>query len=201
MVAPRSATVRTSSLLDELVPVVLAEGFLQLSMADVARRLRCSKSTLYGIAASKEQLFVTVVRTFFRGATERVERAVAEAPVSADRIGVYLGAISVELAPASSQFFADVDAFGPAREIYRDNTRAAARRVQELVQDAAPAADAAFVGAVAGQVMESIHRGDIRVATGLDDSAAYRSLAELIVAGLSGDRGDRDPRPRPRPTR
>ncbi|MRJ78145.1 TetR family transcriptional regulator [Aeromicrobium sp. SMF47] len=184
--AQRTATARTSALLDELVPVILAEGFLDLSMADVARRLRCSKSTLYGIAASKEQLLVTVVRTFFRGATERVERAVADAGTPMDRIGVYLEAISVELAPASPQFFADVDAFEPAREIYRDNTRAAARRVQELVQQADPSADARFIGAVAGQVMESIHRGDIRASTGLDDSAAYRSLAELIVAGLFG---------------
>ncbi|AWB91669.1 TetR/AcrR family transcriptional regulator [Aeromicrobium chenweiae] len=196
--AQRTATVRTSALLDELVPVILDEGFLDLSMADVARRLRCSKSTLYGIAASKEQLLVTVVRTFFRGATDRVERAVAGAGTPMDRIGVYLEAISVELAPASPRFFADVDAFEPARVIYRDNTRAAARRVQELVQDAAPTADATFVGAVAGQVMESIHRGEIRAATGLDDSAAYRSLAELIVAGLSGDHESRHPRKRSR---
>jgi len=165
--------------------MILAEGFAEISMGDVARRLKCSKSTLYGIAASKEQLLNTVVRTFFRDATERVEASLVHATSPTDRIRVYLDAISVELAPASPQFFADVNAFAPARDIYRDNTRAAAARVQELVEDAAPAADARFVAAVAGQVMESIQRGDLRAATGLDDSAAYRSLAELIVAGLT----------------
>jgi hypothetical protein len=54
--------------------------------------------------------------------------------------------------------------------------------VQALVREAAPGADAAFVGAVAGQVMESIHRGEIKAQTGLDDSAAYAALAALIVA-------------------
>ena len=192
MAGRRIAAVRTSTLLRELTVMILDEGFLDVSMADVARRLKCSKASLYGIAASKEQLLLTVVRAFFRDATERVEASLAAATGPMDRIGVYLGAISVELAPASPQFFADVDAFAPAREVYRDNTRAAARRVQELVAAAAPDADATFVGAVAGQVMESIHRGDMRATTGLDDSAAYRSLAELIVAGLSGQH-DRRP--------
>lgn len=193
MTGQRLAAVRTSMLLDELIPVILAEGFMDLSMADVARRLRCSKSTLYGVAASKEQLLLAVVRTFFRDATERVEASLDRAPTPMDRIRVYLEAISVELAPASPAFFADVQAFAPAREIYRDNTRAAAARVQQLVEDAAPSADASFVAAVAGQVMQSIHRGDIRSATGLDDSAAYRSLAELIVAGLSGGHERKSP--------
>lgn len=45
------------------------------------------------------------------------------------RIGTYLEAISAELAPASSAFFADLDMFTPAREIYAHNTAIAARRV------------------------------------------------------------------------
>ena len=56
--------------------------------------------------------------------------------------------------------------------------------MQALVLEAAPDIDPTFLGAVARLVMESIHRGDISRDTGLDDSAAYRSLAELILAGL-----------------
>ncbi|MCD9197227.1 TetR/AcrR family transcriptional regulator [Aeromicrobium wangtongii] len=177
---------RTAVLREEIIAIVLAEGFADLRLSSLAARLSCSKSTLYAIAPSKEQLLVSVVRSFFRTATERVEASLAEATAPVERIAVYLQAIAAELAPASDRFFADVDAFAPAREIYRDNTRAAARRVQALVEQADPSADARFIGAVAGQVMESIHRGDIRASTGLDDSAAYRSLAELIVARLSG---------------
>jgi hypothetical protein len=46
--------------------------------------------------------------------------------------------------------------------------------------------NARFIGAVVAQVMESIHRGEIASLTSLDDSAAYRALADLIVAGVAG---------------
>jgi hypothetical protein len=33
--------------------------------------------------------------------------------------------------------------------------------------------------------MAAIHRGDVLAATGLDDAAAYRELADLVVAGIA----------------
>jgi AcrR family transcriptional regulator len=187
MVEPWSAmSGRPAALRDAIIEIVLAEGFLDLQMSDLAARLNCSKSTLYSIAPSKEQLLASVVRTFFRRATERVESAVDPSATAVDRIAAYLNAVSVELAPASAAFFADLERFAPAGDIYRKNTQIAAARVQDLVLEAAPGIDPTFLGAVAGLVMESIHRGDISRRTGLDDSAAYRALAELIVAGIAG---------------
>jgi AcrR family transcriptional regulator len=187
MAAPvQEVSGRTAALRDAIIEIVLAEGFLDLQMSDLAARLNCSKSTLYAIAPSKEQLLVTIVRTFFRRATEHVESAVDPAAPAVDRIGAYLNAVSVELAPASPAFFADLERFAPAGDIYRQNTQIAATRVQELVLEAAPGIDPTFLGVVARLLMESIHRGDISRATGLDDSAAYRALAELILAGITG---------------
>jgi AcrR family transcriptional regulator len=187
MVQSRSAAGgRTATLMDALIDIVLAEGFVGLQMSDLASRLNCSKSTLYSIAPSKEQLLVSIVRTFFRRATERVESAVDPAAPAIDRIHSYLSAVATELAPASPVFFADLERFAPAGDIYRTNTQIAAARVQELVLEAAPGIDPTFLGAVARLLMESIHRGDIARATGLDDSAAYRALAELILAGVAG---------------
>lgn len=171
-------------MLDQLITLFLAEGFLRFSLGDLAERLKCSKSTLYAVAPSKEQIIAAAVREFFRRAAARVESTIAGDFGDVARIGAYLESIAAELAPASPEFFADVDAFEPAREIYRQNTRIAAQRVQDLVRAAVPAdaggIDPTFIGAVAGQVMEAIHRGEIESATGLDDSAAYRALAELI---------------------
>ncbi|OLT37610.1 hypothetical protein BJF79_29335 [Actinomadura sp. CNU-125] len=178
---------RRADLVDRLTDLFLARGFAGLGVADLAAELRCSKSTLYTVAASREQIIVTVVRAFFRRATGRVEAALDAVPERdgpRERVGAYLRAISAELAPASPAFFADLDAFPPAREIYEENTGFAVERVRGLVREASPGADAAFVGAVAGQVMESIHRGDIKARTGLDDSAAYAALAALIVARI-----------------
>ncbi|MFB4309783.1 TetR/AcrR family transcriptional regulator [Actinomadura sp. GTD37] len=181
---------RRAALIGRLMDVFLDRGFAELGVADLAALLRCSKSTLYSVAPSREQIIVAVVRAFFRRATDRVEAAL-DADAGADpreRVAAYLRAISRELAPASPAFFADLDAFAPAREIYKQNTGLAVRRVQGLVREAGgrvPGADAAFVGAVAGQVMEAVHRGEIKAQTGMDDSAAYAALASLIVARMA----------------
>jgi AcrR family transcriptional regulator len=188
----RSARVqlRRAELLDDLVALVLAEGFATLTLDDLARRLRCSKSTLYGIAASKEQLVVAAVKRFFQRATATVEVRAAETGDHRVRIGAYLLAVAEQLQPASTRFFTDVAAFPPARDIYERNTRAAAGRLQEMVAAGVAArelrpVDASFVGAAVASVMNAIAAGQITALTGLDDAAAYRELADLVVAGVA----------------
>lgn len=179
---------RLRQIREELLELFLAEGFSGLGIGELAARLRCSRSSLYAIAPSKEQLIAVTVRDFFRRSADRVEARLATEQEPVARIDAYLTAIAGELAPASSQFFADLDGFAPAREIYSQNTRIAAARVEELVRDAAgrgSPVDADFIGAVAAQTMESIHRGQIRALSGHDDAAAYRALARLVVAGVS----------------
>lgn len=181
---------RRERLTIDLMDLFLAEGFLDFSVEQLATHLRCSKSTVYSIAPSKEQIVTAVVRAFFRRATENVETHAQGPGTPAERIGAYLEAISKELKPASAAFFADLDAFAPAKEIYHQNTSIAANRVQELVAEgtevgALSALNAQFVGVVAGRTMELIHRGEIGALTGLDDSDAYRALADLIVAGIT----------------
>jgi AcrR family transcriptional regulator len=183
----RRPSARRTELLNGLVEIFLAEGFARFSLEDFATRLQCSKSTLYVVAPSKEQLITAVVRAFFRRATERVEARLAAETDPVRRISVYLEAIAGELAPAAAAFYTDLDSFEPAREIYSRNTVLAARRVRDLVGDAEQPGrpvDAAFIGAVAAKAMESIQQGELRTLTSLDDATAYRALADLIVAGV-----------------
>jgi len=181
----RRGAARRDQLLDGLIEIFLAEGFAEFGLDDLAARLRCSKSTLYAVAPSKEQLITTVVRAFFRRSTARVEAAVRTEQDATARIRSYLLAISDELAPASAAFHADVEAFSPTRELYAQNTTAAASRVTRLVAEAAGPdrpVNADFLGAVAAEVMPAIQQGRIRGRTGLDDAAAYHALADLISA-------------------
>src|SRR5688500_9752306 len=102
---PRRGVRRQDDLVERLIDVFLREGFLELSIDDMARRLRCSKTTIYGIAPSKQQVIAVVVRGFFRRATERVEQQIqAVDAASTARIRTYLMAIAAELAPASPDF-------------------------------------------------------------------------------------------------
>lgn len=171
-----------------LLELYLAHGFLRFGVAELAARLKCSKSTLYVIAPSKEQIITATVRAYFKAATEVVERRVADHDDPATAVAVYLMAVAEELEPASAQFFADLHAFEPAGAIYRQNTALAAARVTELVTAAAPGEGtrAVFAGAVAGTVMEAINRGDFESRTGLNDAAAYRELADMMLATIGG---------------
>lgn len=180
---------RREEILHQLSDLFLAEGFARFSIGDLAEACRCSRSTLYAVAASKEQLVVASVRSFFKGAAERIEAKVAAAPDPRGRLETYLAAVAEELQPVSAEFFADLARFAPANDVYRENTRFAAQRVQALVTEGVSAgvlrpAHASFVGAAAAQVMGAIQRGDIQAGTGLSAAEAYRELAELILHSL-----------------
>jgi AcrR family transcriptional regulator len=186
----RRGAARHGQLFDDLVALLLAEGFAGLTLDDLAARLRCSKRTLYALAGSKEQLVRKAVVHFFRGATERVEAALARHTRPADRIAGYLRAVSDELAPASPRFFADLAAFPPAGEVYARNTRIAARRVAELIDEgvargAFREVNPAFVADTVASVMVRIQSRHVSETTGLADAEAYQQLAELVLHGLA----------------
>ncbi len=190
MSRPAFATRRRTELFDALVALLLAEGFAHLTLDDIAARLRCSKSTLYTLAASKEQLVQAATVHFFRSATEFVEARVAATTGARDRIAAYLSAVGAALDPASEQFMTDLDGFAPARAVYEQNTGIAARRVQELIAEGVAAGDfrdvhAAFAADLVAAAMVRIQQRVVRRTTGLDDADAYRELAAILTAGIS----------------
>jgi AcrR family transcriptional regulator len=184
-----AADTRGEELLDQLIELYLAEGFLAFGMGDLAARLRCSRSTLYLVASSKERIIVTAVRRYFRRAAERIESRVEAEPHTGLRLKVYLAAVSDELAPASEQFYADIAEYPPARELYEENTRLAAQRVQDIVAAAVEAGtlrpvNTRFVGAAVAEVMTAIQAGRIEAAADLDDADAYLALSDMVYRAV-----------------
>jgi AcrR family transcriptional regulator len=187
-------TRRQLDLLEGLQALLLAEGFRHLSLDDLATRLRCSKTTLYALAPSKEQLVVAVVNHYFKGAAERIEAQIADVADVRERIVRYLAAIGEEMQSASTDFIADVDAFDPARQIYERNTRAAAERIHGLVTEGIAAGvfhdvHAAFAAEMIGATIAAIQRGEVRGRTGLTDSQAFTQLSTFVLRALQPDAG------------
>lgn len=183
-------TTRQRQLVGELLELFLAEGFADLTLDDIAARLGCSKRTLYALADSKEQLAVRTVRYFFKQATEQVETAIARTRSPAARVTRYLEAVATALRPAGTQFLRDVDRQAATREVYEQNTAAAAVRVRELIDEGIRAGafrkvSAVFVGEVVTATMRRITSGELGRTTGLDDAQAYAELAKLVVAAIS----------------
>lgn len=188
--AERQLTARQAQLLDQLEELFLREGFARFTLEDLAVRLRCSKTTLYALADSKEQLAVRVVRHFFRRATAEVEAGAAGEEDPARRVTAYLEAVARALTPASRAFRRDLEAFPPGRAVYEHNTAVAAQRVSELVAEGVAAGrfravHPALVADTVTTLVLRIGRGDTARATGLDDAAAYRELAALLLHGIS----------------
>jgi AcrR family transcriptional regulator len=183
-------TRRQAELLDQLEALFLAEGFARFTLEDLAVRLHCSKSTLYALAGSKEQLAHRVVRHFFRKATAAVEAHTVRETDPGLRVVAYLTAVARALAPAGPAFHRDLDVFPPGRETYEQNTAMAADRVRQLIAEGVEQGrfrevHPALVADTVTTLMLRIGRGETARATGLDDAAAYRELAALLLHGIS----------------
>jgi AcrR family transcriptional regulator len=183
------ATRRQTKLFDDLLALFLDEGFSHLTLDDLASRLRCSKSTLYALAASKDELVRRVTVHFFKRATVAVEAAMAQTENLEERVSAYLTAVGRELAIASDVFMADLNAFAPARDVYEANTAAAATRVRELIEDGVGAGtfravNASFAADLIATMMVRIQQRGVATATGLSDAEAYTELATLLTYGL-----------------
>jgi AcrR family transcriptional regulator len=198
----RPVHARRAELLDRLRDLFLAEGFAHFTLDDLAARLRCSKSTLYTLADSKEQLAVRVVAHYFKGATAGIEAKVAEVADVRARMRAYLDAAAAELRPASRDFIEDIAANSATRALYEANARAAADRVRAYVGEGVRdgvfrEVHAAFVAEMVSGTIIAIQRGDIGERTGLSDAEAFAALSQFLLGGLSAELGD-DHQARPR---
>ena len=188
--ASRQVSARRAVLLDRLRDLFLAEGFAHLTLDDLAGRLHCSKSTLYNLAGSKEQLAVRVVAHYFKTATAFVESRVEAVTDVRTRLRVYLDAAAAALRPASREFIEDMAANSATRATYEANARAAADQVRRYVREgvrvgAFREVHAALVTEMVGRTINGIQRGEIAERTGLSDAEAFAALSQFLLGGLS----------------
>lgn len=182
-------TRRQQALLADLERLFLAEGFVGLTLDDLAAKLRCSKSTLYALAPSKEQLAVKVVAHFFKGAAERIERRIEHIADAREVVETYLAGVADELGRTSAAFMADVSAFEPARAVYELNSQVAARRLRSFIADGVEQgvfrqAHADVIAELAALLIEAIQTGVVRARTGVRDADAFAALAQLLLGGV-----------------
>ncbi|WP_353953289.1 TetR/AcrR family transcriptional regulator [Knoellia sp. S7-12] len=185
---------RRSQLLIALEDLVLREGFTALSVDDMARRLRCSKATLYSVASSKEQLVIALTKHFFRQATEEIEEAVSAVEDPRLRISTYLAGVGTAMSRCSPVFYTDMVGYAPTADVYAANSDAAARRVRELIDSgvragALRAVDGTFAGQLVALAIEGIQSGALLSPTGLSAGQAYTEMADLLLHGLNATPG------------
>jgi AcrR family transcriptional regulator len=109
-------TERQRQILDQLVDLV-ADGFAELTMADLAARLSCSLRTLYALAPSRDELvLIAIDRSLWR--IGRVARdAIGDDLAPLDAIRAYLEAATVAVSGWTERFASDLAAVPAALQL------------------------------------------------------------------------------------
>jgi AcrR family transcriptional regulator len=182
------ASRRLHGLLYDLCSIVSQEGFLHLGMTEVARRLRCSKVTLYRLAPSRAELFVLVIklrsaRTFdalhrYEGARNWTERLIAR-----------LDSLVSEQSKVSFQYIRDLVAFPPASAIQKSYMIRGAVELREILQSGIEAGEFQPVNPLlATQVLSMTisHIGDpdFQASTGLPRPYGLAEALRIFELGI-----------------
>ena len=114
---------RERVLLDELERVFFAEGFAQLSVADLAARLRVSRTTLYRLAPGKQELVELVIDRMFNRMGKQARSVLAGHADPAAKVAAYLGMGTASVQAGGLAFSRDLEANAGTRAV-RDRHQA-----------------------------------------------------------------------------
>lgn len=183
----RPATARQREIFDQLLTLFLTEGFAHFTIDRAASDLHCSKSTLYALAGTSDELQRRILVSFFREVTRRTDHALDSFRSPSRALAAYFDAMSTALEPTSPQFWRDVVATPVGQEVYAVNTRGALAKIRGVVHDGIRAGEfREMSGTFVAQVMEASLEGIQTGRVGTQDPAgAYRQLGKLILEGLA----------------
>ncbi len=184
----RELTDRQRQILDEMEALV-ARGFAELTMAELASRLNCSLRTLYTLAASRDELVLTVIdRSLWRiGRTAR--DAIGDDLAPLDAIRAYLEAATVAVSGWTAAFARDLAAVPAAQQLQDDHNEylfAVTRTLLDLAVergDIGPVDTAAVARVLAG-LGQFFSRPAVIPTLRSSPKEAADEVVELILAGL-----------------
>jgi AcrR family transcriptional regulator len=156
---------RRLGLLRRLESLVLCEGFSTLTADDLAAHLHCSKSTLYGLASTKEQIIVDVIGQFLDRAGQRAHWCMAASLGPGPRLRAYLESFGQSFAVISARCRADIRDHDATRSAYEVTVDGIRTRLGDLIREGIDAGafrsvHAGFVAAAAALLVDR-YRHDV----------------------------------------
>jgi AcrR family transcriptional regulator len=185
----RSLTARQLEILDTLDESVLVDGFADLTMAEIAKRMTCSLRTLYGIAPSKDELVLAVAdRHLQRVGREAMEALELEAS-ALTRLRAYLRATNLALQPSTVVFSMDFNKLPEARELADAHADYIRSITQALLDEAVDdkeieAIDTAALALVLGRLGRDFGRPDSEKILQRSARETADAIAEIVLDGL-----------------
>jgi len=180
---------RREELLDQIQSLILVEGFTQLRVGTLAAHLRCSRSTIYKLAPSKDELIALV---FQRIVDQALAEASAEAELledPAERVVRFTEVIGRWQAKGSEAFWRDVRNHPQASDVLSE-TRAKGYGILKGYLDEGIAAgrfrpaNTAFVAYLIGNSYRAARDPDVVRHLGITSDEAVREIGRLIAYGM-----------------
>lgn len=188
--AGREFSARQEEVLDELERIVLEEGFRKLTTALLAKRLRCSRRTLYELAPSKNELVLLVLDRLLRRMGRRAMERMRDLDDPADRLWAYLTRTNAEIRRGNHQLWADVAAEPAVQRLVDDHYRYAAAVAARLIRDGVDQStfhdlDPHLVAELLSVVLRHLQNPQVLSRLGMGNAQANEQVFQLCLHGLS----------------
>lgn len=181
-------TPRQRELFNSLLRDFLGEGFESFTIDNASKRYHCSKSTIYGLGATRDAILSRILVSYFKEVTRRTTPDLDSITSYSKAFIDYFDNIKESLSAASPKFMQDLAKDPVAHDIYAINTQAATRIIHNLLERGVESGEFSIdsiemTSHVIQQSMDSIQQGafsDI-----LETQEAYPYLGRLILNGVS----------------
>jgi AcrR family transcriptional regulator len=181
---------REQVLLDELERIFFAEGFAHLNVADLAARLHVSRSTLYRLAAGKQELVELVIDRMFNRMGKRARTELEGQADPAAKVAAYLGAGTASVQAGSLEFSRDLEANTGTRAVYDRHQATGMEVLAALIEDGARTGGFRSIPAgIVVQIADAAHArlGDpgVLAALGVTHAQAIDGLIGILLYGIA----------------
>jgi AcrR family transcriptional regulator len=181
---------RERLLLDELERIFFQEGFAELSVADLAARLRVSRTTLYRLAPGRQELLELVVDRMFNQMGKRGRAALAGQTDPAAKVAVYLGAGTASVRAGSLAFNRDLEANPGTRAVYDRHQAIGMGVLADLIEEGVAAGrfrplPTALVVQIADAAHARLRDPDVLAGLGMTHAQAIDGLIGILLNGVT----------------
>jgi AcrR family transcriptional regulator len=180
---------RCGELLDGVMRIISARGFSDITVADLARELHCSASSLYKVAASKDSLIVLAISRWFDRALEDMEYRASGGATAVEKARIYWRTAAENIRQLSAAFRRDVERFDSTRLAYRAGSERFVDRFAALLDDAVKAGEIGpvntrFLAHVLRQAAFVVRDERVMAECGLTSEQAMLELDQVIWDGI-----------------
>ena len=183
---------RSAETLQALEALILSEGFSQLSVSEIAARLKCSKRTLYELAPSKKSLVLRALNNFFSRIREQGDHVAENASGPAQIVYEYLQVGEYASERLSQAVVADIDDWEPARALWRNHIGLRVEGLYKIIDKGVKEGtfrevSPVFMAEVTFASINRLRDPDFNERTGLTISEAFHELYLMLLHSLISD--------------